>query len=177
MNNTELYHYGIKGMKWGERHDRKTADRLGVTATRDRHVQELSKKTLEKSSYKYAKKPTEKNKSRMELDAKIYEKSKAKAKNSLSELKKHHSEMMKKYGSEKVKDIKYDKNGNVDDWNRGKYYASKFASVFAAVSMAHVMSLATGGVGVGIGISQQSPRMQAANEYYRLYAQTKKENS
>ena len=76
----ELYHYGVKGMKWGVRHDkdrkaRRTAKREARASKYDKKAEEIQKQidSLDRKSrsYSHKKKVLEKQKAKYEKIAQI----------------------------------------------------------------------------------------------------------
>jgi hypothetical protein len=174
-----ICHYGVKGMKWGVRHEEnKKARVLGRAATSLRFASQLSNKTLSNAQKRYDKNPSSKNAQRLKIEKEVNKRLSKSAKTSLSELNKHYESLVNKYGQEHVKDIRYDKKGNINDYSRGQVVAGTFGAAAMAISMAMVMSMSslTGGFGIGVSVNPfPSPRDAGSRIYRETYAQVLQE--
>lgn len=115
-----LMHYGVKGMKWGQRKEvraeNKKAFELGREATIYNKMHSRAQNRTEKMLKKMKKKPNNK---------KLLEKASAAAASSAQlrikrdesadAVKKHESELKSRYGAEHIKGVRYDKNGNIKE--------------------------------------------------------------
>ena len=174
-----ICHYGVKGQKWGVRHEEnKKADILGRAATSLRYANRRSADWLASAQKKYDKKPTAKNKKALDIAKEVNKRISKSASTSLKDLNNHYNELVKKYGQESVKDIRYDKQGNINDYSRGHVVFG--AAAGAAVTMAVAMSAFTGGVGVGVGVNPYPSPYNVGNtvfaQTYRQVAREMKNN-
>lgn len=172
-----ICHYGVKGQKWGVRHEEnKKANILGRAATSLRWANKHSQDWLNSAQKKYDKKPTPKNKKALDIAKEVNKRISKDAKISLKDLNKHYNELVKKYGQDSVKDIRYDKQGNINDYSRAQVVLGGAASWATAALMAVAMSGFTGSVGVGIGVNPYpSPYNVGRQIYMQTYRQVAKE--
>lgn len=172
-----ICHYGVKGQKWGVRHEEnKKARTLGRAATSLRFASQLSNKILSNAQKRYNKNPSDKNARKLKIEKEVNKRLSKSAKTSLNELNKHYESLVSKYGKENVKDIRYDKKGEINDYSRGQVVAGTLGAAIMAVSMAMGMSALTGGVGVGIGANPfPSPRYVGNQVYRETYMQVVRE--
>lgn len=143
----ELYHYGIKGQKWGVRRfqnpdgtwteegkarysdtktmkkesraevraDNKKAFALGKQATVDSHASYIADKKALKAQVKYDKKPTNRRLNRLEAKQRTAERLDERSKESKRAAEEHVSELISKYGSQAVKELRTDRKGRVSE--------------------------------------------------------------
>lgn len=102
----DLTHYGVKGMRWGvrrqeKREDNKKAFRLGRQAT----ISDRAKRLAEKRRIKN---PTEKN-------IKLEEYWKKEAENDKNAAVDHYKQLIKKYGKQNVRGIRYNREGMISE--------------------------------------------------------------
>ena len=142
-----LSHYGIAGMKWGTRNgppyplgseqkskaeirkeyraDKKEAFNRGRSATIAERASDIARKKAEKAE-KHG------SNAKKEMTKELQDRLEAEAKRQKELLIKHHDEMLKKYGNERVKDIRYNvKTGDLaeDTLGWGPVIASALATV------------------------------------------------
>lgn len=177
MNN-ELYHYGVKGMKWGQhlfgkddttlskrefktglRKDRKDAFEYGKTATVAGKAQQIAQKKTEKAQSKLykalAKDPDALKKStqRKEKNLKISKETEAIVaehyKAASKRAEQHCNMLMEKYGKENVKPIKYNEVNGRD--GKQKYMNERTTS---GKEWAQSMGITFGSLGLAMaGVS------------------------
>ena len=154
----DLKHYGIKGQKWGIRRfqdesgkltkegisryrefrkeisaENRKAFRLGRDAT-------IAGRALEKAQKKY---DNSKIKNEEKVRA-VLKDAQKKYKRALSDGKKHYDELVEKYGSDSVKDIKFGKNGKVSE----RILSGRQIAATTLLAMAGVpIGFLTGGLG------------------------------
>ena len=163
-----ICHYGVKGQKWGVRHEEnKKARTLGRAATSLRFASQLSNKTLSNAQKKYDRNPSSKNAQRLKIEKEVNKRLAKSAKISLNELNKHYKSLVSKYGEEHVKDIRYDKKGEINDYSRGQVVAGTLGAAAMAITMAMGMSALTGGLGVGVGANPFPSPRDVGNQVYR----------
>ena len=172
-----ICHYGVKGMRWGVRHEEnKRARALGRAATSLRYANSISKRELSSAQKRYDKKPSNKNRFKLAIAKEVEKRLSKLAKSSLDELNEHYESLVKKYGQEHVKDIKYDRHGNINDYSRGQVIAGTVGGIAMAVGMAMAMSNFVGGPAVGIGVNPYpSPSSVGNRIYVAMHAQVMKE--
>jgi len=172
-----ICHYGVKGMRWGVRHEEnKRARALGRAATSLRYADNISKRNLSSAQKRYDKKPSNKNRFKLTVAKEVEKRLSKLAKSSLDELNDHYESLVKKYGQEHVKDIKYDKNGNINDYSRGQVVAGTVGGIAMAVGMAMAMANFVGGPAVGVGVNPYpSPSSVGSRIYGAMYTQVTKE--
>lgn len=168
-----ICHYGVKGMKWGVRHEEnRKARALGRAATSLRYAESYSKHGLSSAQKKYDKNPSNKNRWRLDVAKEVDKRLSKAAKSSLDELNKHYESLVTKYGQEHVKDIRYDKKGNINDYSRGQVVAGTIGGITMAVGMAMALSNFVGGPAIGVGVNPfPSPADVGRKVYSSMYAQ------
>lgn len=167
-----ICHYGVKGMKWGVRHEEnKKADELGRAATALANASKMSSSELSKAQKRYDKNPSSKNKFYLSVAKEVDKRLSKRAKDSLKALQAHHKSLIKQYGKEHVTDIRYDKNGKIDDYSRGRVALGAAAGISTAVAMAYLNPL---GFGVGVNV-HASPRRIGSQVYQKTYFEVYRE--
>lgn len=148
-----LAHYGILGQKWGIRRfqnpdgtltsegrkrakaeykaDNKKAFELGKKATVTGKALKRATKKLEKANYKNVAKRSA-----------VFKKFQKDYDDLMSEIQAHHAELQEKYGKDAIKDIKYGKNGLI---NERILTGKQIAGIAAAVPLASVAAFIPGG--------------------------------
>ena len=132
-----IAHYGIKGQKWGIRRyrnadgsltpegkrrakeeykkDNDTAFKIGREATINAYAYGHAKKQVDRTSKKYAKNPTDKNKNRLELAKKALPQMERAALFGEQAARANYDSLVKKYGKDAISDIKRSKNGAINE--------------------------------------------------------------
>ena len=128
---TELYHYGVIGMKWGVRKasgysrkevraDKKRAFALGKEGTVSARAHSLAKNRVNKVQSKISKseskgKDTTKLREKLKIAKDVERTTGTESKQARSAIDSHRNSLIKKYGSEHVSSIKTDKRGRVNE--------------------------------------------------------------
>lgn len=136
-NQNYLAHYGIRGQKWGVRRfqnadgsltsegkkraraeykaDNKEAFEKGRYATDAERASRYSDKQLAKAQKRYDRKLDTKSLDRLNYEKETNRKLHEQADLSQKAVKAHAAKLKKKYGEEAISDIKYDKNGRINE--------------------------------------------------------------
>ena len=144
--------------------DNKKAKELGIQATVDTRAVGFAEKKYSKALKKYEKakekNPESKRTARLK---RVYDAAKETRKDmiadrnkSVSEMNKHYQSLIKKYGKEYVKDIKYNKKGELREGRDAQKIAAQIVAYFGAASMA-------GLAGFGVAVAPKTTH-QMANE-------------
>ena len=168
-----ICHYGVKGMRWGVRKaevrsDNAKASQLGKKATYDQYAYEAAKHRADKYTKKYGN--STKTRHVKKLNAALENKKilKKNSESSMKDMKEHYNSLIKKYGKENVKDIKYDKRGFL---NEGKDFERSL--VTAGITAASIgIAVAAGIPFAPITMSLPSPTIGTRMEnrsYARIY--------
>lgn len=115
-----LAHYGVKGMRWGVRKaevraDNKKAKNLGDIATVNRYASEAAERRANKYTKKYGASTKERHQRKLKSALMNRDLLKETADESFHRVKEHYDSLVKKYGKENVKDIKYNKKGLIEE--------------------------------------------------------------
>lgn len=193
-----LMHYGVKNQKWGIRRFQNEDGSLTAEGKKRYSKESLSGKDLDKKIRSDAKieykadnreafrlgkvatvsgqalKKAEKRRDKRpnnEVEQKVYEKIKENHIRDLENAKKHHAELMKKYGDKAVSDIRYNKKGWIDEevTTTGEAVA---AGILSAVGMAVPLAL---GSPVGFITIPKSKRSYGSDYYRYVKKEARKE--
>lgn len=124
-----LCHYGVKGMKWGQRKeaakDNAQADKYGRQANDNYKLYQYAQHIRIKANKKYKKKPTDANKlalARAKEKEAMYKKEYAKNE---SMVKNHHKQLVSKWGANNVTDISRNPiTGHINEGENKHIYAA-----------------------------------------------------
>ena len=153
-----ISHYGIKGQKWGIRRyqnpdgtrtaegrkrakqeykeDNKNAYEYGREATIYDRAYGYALKNKQKAQKRYDKKQTERRAMKKKIADDIEASLREKKVLSQAKVQEHYNELIKKYGKEAISDIKYDKNGHINEKvNTGKDWAKAYVESMAALAI------------------------------------------
>lgn len=170
-NQNYLAHYGIRGQKWGVRRfqnadgsltsegkkraraeykaDNKAAFEKGRAATDYEYAARYSDRQVARAQKRYDKKLDSKSLERLNYEKATNRKLHEQAKLTEEAVRRHAAQLKKKYGDEAISDIKYDKNGRINEkvLTGGQIVGYTLANVgsvaLSALTMAPVTMLVT----------------------------------
>lgn len=169
QDNTFLAHYGVKGMRWGERKaevraDNAKASQLGKKATYDRWAYEAAERRANRYNKRYGASNKERHIRKLNAALKSRDSLKKNSESSMSDVKSHYKNLVDKYGKENVRDIKYDKKGFIAE---GKDMERSLASA-GVTAIAAGVAFAAGFPFTPVAISRSSSNIgyMMENESY-----------
>lgn len=159
-NDGELYHYGIKGQKWGIRRwqnedgsltsegkkkylkeyrlDNRIAYETGKMATVAGRALTAAQKKARRKTVAYDRKPSARRLIRKEAADKTVDMLVEMAERTRAKAEAHQKKLVEKYGSEAVSSLKYDKHGRVNERvHTGAEWAAATLGNAASVAGAH----------------------------------------
>lgn len=181
LNDGYLAHYGVKGMRWGVRKaevrsDNRMASALGKKATYDQYAYDAAQRRANKYTKKYENSNKERHQRKLKAAIESRDLLKKNSEKSTADMKRHRDSLVKKYGKENVKDIKYNKRGFIDE---GKDFERSLASAgLTAVSLAIAMSAGLHFAPVAVSRSSSSigANMEAASYRQQLLRDRENKN-